>query len=157
VAGLVSEANLEARLRALEDRLSIYELLASYGPAVDTRDKTRVDGLWSPDGSYSFDDVTLTQPRVGELVDLDSHTAFITAGCGHVLSMPAIEVDGDVAVAINYSVVFEHRRGQNEWAAARVSANRWELARAATGWQVTNRVNRLLDGSEKARDLLARP
>jgi hypothetical protein len=151
----VTEARLEARVRALEDRLSIYELLASYGPAVDTRDKARVDELWTSRGSYTFDDITLSGPQVAELVDLDSHTAFIEAGCGHVLSMPTIELHGDSAVAVNYSVVFEHR--QDEWVPARVSANRWELARGETGWRVTRRVNSLLNGSERARNLLARP
>ncbi len=112
VAGLVSEVDLEGRVRAIEDRLGIYELLASYGPAVDTRDKTRVDELWSPNGSYTFDDITLTGSQVAGLVDLDSHTAFIAAGCGHVLSTPTIHLDGDSAVAINYSVVFAHREGR---------------------------------------------
>jgi hypothetical protein len=151
----VTEADLEARVRALEDRLSIYELIASYGPAVDTRDKARVAELWSPTGSYAFDNVTLSGSEVPELVDLDSQEALVAPGCGHVLSSPTIELDGDLAVAINYSVVFAHR--QDEWVPARVSANRWELARAGTGWRVTRRVNSLLNGSEKSRALLARP
>ncbi len=33
--------------------------------------------------------------------------------------------------------------------------NRWELVRTGVGWRVHSRVNRQLDGSAEARDLLA--
>jgi hypothetical protein len=41
-----------------------------------------------------------------------------------------------------------------EGAVWRVAANRWELLRTPAGWRVTARTNRLLDGTEEARDLL---
>ena len=36
----------------------------------------------------------------------------------------------------------------------RVTATRWDLTRDGTTWKVTRRVNRLLDGSDDARELL---
>ena len=61
--------------------------------------------------------------------------------------------DGDEAVAVTHSVVLRHDGAH--WIAVRVSANRWELRRTETGWRVHTRVNRLLDGDERARALLA--
>ena len=37
----------------------------------------------------------------------------------------------------------------------RTGVNRWELVRTGVGWRVHSRVNRQLDGSAEARDLLA--
>ena len=59
----------------------------------------------------------------------------------------------DTAVATNHSLVFA-RRGE-PWTAERVSANRWELTRTAEGWKVSKRENRLLTGSEWARQLFS--
>jgi hypothetical protein len=68
------------------------------------------------------------------------------------LSAPQVTVDGDTAVAVNYSRVYlkdaAHRRLEG------VSANRWELGRVDGTWQFRRRTNRLVDGSPEARSLL---
>jgi hypothetical protein len=76
-------------------------------------------------------------------------------GCAHLLGPVAIDLAGDRAIARNHSVVFRHQEGQ--FAAHRVSANRWEFARTDGRWQVTHRDNVLLDGAEAARALLSPP
>ncbi|MET0269231.1 MAG: nuclear transport factor 2 family protein [Sphingomonas sp.] len=80
------------------------------------------------------------------------HRDLIRDGAAHMLSPPRIAIDGDDAVAACHSAVMR-------WTGAafelhRVSANRWTLRRAAAGWRVTARANRLLDGSDEARALL---
>lgn len=147
-------AALETRQRALEDELAIMRLIASYGPAVDTRNAQATAALWAEDGSYDFGGPRLDGAKaVGALVDLDTHRDFVARGCAHVLSLPLVTLDGDRATAICYSQVLV--ADGDGWRAARVSANRIHLARGAGGWRITTRETRLLDGSEAARALLS--
>ena len=145
--------DVERRLRAVEDELAIFRLIASYGPAVDTGTAGAVAGLWDEAGSYTFDTTTLTgADNVGDLVTSDEHQSYIAQGCAHILSLPRITLDGDQATAVNYSRLYRH--DGTTWFVARVSANHWHLARAENGWAVVSRRNSLLNGAEAARALL---
>lgn len=153
------EARLEAlerHVRELEDRLAIYQLVATYGPGVDTCTKEVVAGLWTEDGTYSASGAGTFEGAAGvaALVDSPSHQGYVERGCGHVLSLPHVTVAGDRAVATGYSQVCV--RDGDHWEVRRASANRWELVRTPEGWRVQNRSNHVLDGSEASRDLLRR-
>jgi len=145
--------DLERRIRALEDRVEIGELIARYGPAVDSGDGAAVAALWAPDGTYQFDDTVLDAEGVRSLVSYPVHEEYMRRGCAHILSAPRIEVNGDTAVAVTHSAVMIHDGGR--WVGERVSANRWELRRLPEGWRVHRRRNRLLDGAAAARSLLS--
>ena len=144
----------ERRLRALEDRAEITELIARYGPAADAGDADAVAALWAPDGTYRFDDTVLDADGIRALVTIPTHVEYLRRGCAHIVSAPHIEIDGDTAVAVTHSVVMV--RDGDRWSGERVSANRWELRRTGQGWRVQHRRNRLLDGDAAARELLAR-
>lgn len=147
-------AALESRLRRVEDRMEIIQLIASYGPAVDSRSSEATAALWTGNGCYDYGGPPLVGAKaVGDLVNLETHLGYVARGCAHVLGVPMITLDGDRAVATGYSRVYVHHGGT--WTVARTSANRWELVRTGAGWKVGNRVNRLLDGSSEARDLLS--
>lgn len=147
---------MEARLRRLEDRAEIADLLARYGPAVDSGVGEELTELWTADGEYRIGaDAVIPAAEMPSLVEWDTHQGYLAAGCAHVLSPPRIELDGDRAMAVNHSVVFIHR-GEH-WVPERVSANCWELHRGPDGWRVFLRENHLLDGAEAARALLAPP
>ncbi len=147
-------AVLERRIGELEDRMAIFDLIASYGPAVDSMDRLTVARLWDENGSYDFGGEPLVgRDDVAALVDLDTHKAYVAAGSAHVLSSPRITLQGDRAVAVNYSQVFV--KDDDGWRADRTCANRWELRRTGDAWRVESRTNRLLDGSPPARALLA--
>lgn len=145
---------LENRIRELEDVQAIQQLIASYGPAVDGLDGAALAHMWADEGTYDFGigEPLRGRDNVASLIELDSHRTYVAAGCAHVLSTPRIAVDGDTAVAVNYSQVFV--KDENGWRADRTGANRWELVRTAEGWKVSSRSNRLLDGTKAARDLL---
>lgn len=153
-------AALEARLRALEERLSrqedmtaILQLIAAYGPAVDSRDGPATAAIWAPEGSYDYGAGTLAGAEaVGCVVDAATHVAYVAAGCGHVLSLPRVWLDGDRAEAVNHSRVY--LRDGEEWKVERCSANHWRFIRTAAGWRVESRQNRLLNGSAEACALL---
>lgn len=148
-------AALEASVRTLQDQQAIYQLIASYGLAADGMSRSGLESLWAPDGSYDigahvFEDAA----AVGGIVEDATHLDYIARGCAHVMSLPRVTIDGDRAVATNYSRVY--LKSDGPWTVARAAANRWELARDDGGrWRVTRRINRLLDGSEAGRSLLA--
>lgn len=148
-------AILETRLRSVEDRLEIFQLLATYGPAVDSRSGENTAALWQKDGSYDFGDEPLQGAEaIGALVDLDTHVGYLDRGCAHVMSLPMVTVDGNRASATNYSRVYV--RGEAGWCVERAGVNRWELTRTTEGWRIVNRINRLADGSSAASGLLRR-
>jgi hypothetical protein len=147
-------AALEARLRQLEDRAEIFQLMASYGPAVDSCQEREVAALWIADGVYDTDGHCFVgSDEVGKLVDGDMHRAFVSAGSAHVISLPHLVIDGDSAVATGYSRVYICKGKHHE--VARASSNRWEFVRTAQGWRVKRRVNRRLVGSGESRQVLA--
>lgn len=147
--------SLEARLRALEDKEAIRELIARYGPLADNGDSEGVAALWTGDGSYAVGGMAEATGRtsIAGLIEGETHRQLMRSGCAHLLGPVAIELDGDVAVARGHSIVFRHSdAGFEVW---RVSANRWELERGSDGWLVRRRINAPLDGSEAARALLS--
>jgi SnoaL-like domain len=148
-------AALAARVKELEDRLAIYELMATYGPAVDGAARDVAAGLWTEDGSYdSGVGVFEGSAGVGEMVTGDMHQGIIKGGSAHLISLPHLEVDGDRAVATCYSQLLRYDSQNAVFRIWRATANRWELVRTEGGWRVQRRINKLLDGSEEARALL---
>jgi hypothetical protein len=146
-------AGLEARIGALEDQVALYQLVASYGPAVDSGSDEAAAAIWVEDGTYD----TIPRPLLGRedisaMVRGEGHQSLIENGCAHVMALPLLQVDGDRAVATGYSRVYlRDGDGFRVW---RASSNRWEFARTDEGWRATSRVNRALDGSEDARQIL---
>ena len=146
---------LTLRLRALEDREEIRDLIARYGPLADMGDAPGVAALWREDGVYAVGGMGESKgsDAIAALIQSPIHRQLMSDGCAHVLSPVSIKVDGDHATACGYSCVF--RWTGEIWAAVRVSANRWELVRSNGGWAVLRRDNALLDGSAAAQRLFA--
>lgn len=147
-------ADLEQRLRALEDREAIRELIASYGPLADCGAAQNVAALWSKTGSYGvagFADAT-GRDEIAALINAPYHQQLMADGCAHVMGPVTIDLTGDTATARGHSVVLRWTGAAFE--VLRVAANRWTLARGDTGWQVTRRDNALLQGAEAARELM---
>lgn len=146
---------LAARVHALEDRLAVYELLATYGPSVDGAARDVAASLWTADGSYdSGVGVFEGSAGIAAMVEGDMHQGIIAGGSAHLISLPHVEVDGDTAVATCYSQLLRYNPEAGEFRVWRATANRWELVRTDGRWRVQRRLNKLLDGSEEARALL---
>lgn len=148
---------LADRIKVLEDREAIRELICRYGPLADSGDAHAVAALFAEDGVYAVGGMGEARGRaaIAGLIAGPVHQSLMTDGCAHVLTAPQIDLAGDRALALCHSVVFSHQGGI--WNAVRVAANRWELARTASGWLVTRRDNALLDGSAAARSLFSLP
>ena len=154
---------LEWRLRALEDREAIRDLIAGYGPLADSGDARAVADLWTGDGVYEVLGFARAQGHeaIAGLITGPVHQALMARGCGHLLGPVTIVLDGDRAELRGHSVLFRRQDSGDGFEAYRVSANRWQLRRTAAaghgGWRVTHRSNAVLDGDPAARLLLAAP
>lgn len=150
---------LATRLQALEDRETIRDVIARYGPLADRGDAQALAALWAEDGTYEVVGFATAHGRaeIAALIDAPYHRDLMADGCAHLLGPVAITVEGDSATAAGHSVVFRHHEGT--FSAFRVSANCWTLRRDVDDghWRVQHRANALLDGAAAARVLLSAP
>ncbi len=147
---------LEARVRVLEDQVALAQLVATYGPAVDSGSADAAAALWHEDGVF---DVASYFELVGHegiagMVNGEGHQALIQHGCGHVLTAPKLVVDGDEARGWNYAFNVRWDGEADRFWIARLSANEWHFRRGAQGWRVVRRTNVNLDGDDAPRALL---
>ena len=145
---------LEARIGRLEDESEIRRLIMSYGPAADAGLTGLAAGVWLDDGVYDWDANGEPYPgrsAVDEMLRGEGHQGLIARGVAHFAGPLLVDVDGDRATAINYSLIM--RRQDDEFYLWRVSAVRWDIERTGSSWKVRRRTNRLLDDSGEGRRL----
>src|SRR5262252_4627187 len=142
--------SLEDRIRAIEDRLEIYNLIASHPPSADTAGKDHIAASWVEDGVFDRGE-NLSSPRgrdsIANQVLSADHQAAIERGLAHFTSLPHVETEGDPVDVPNHG-------SSKGFRVHRMTANRWELVRTPRGWKIKRRTLRQLDGSEPARKIL---
>lgn len=149
-------AALERRLTDAEDRLALLQIVAGYGPAVDSGSAEATTRMWTEDGTYDTYPIVLDgREAIADMVSGERHQSLINAGAAHLIGIPHIELDGDSAVVTTYSQLVLRDTDTDSYRIWRTGVNRWQFARTADGWKVTDRINRQLDGTEEARQLLA--
>jgi ketosteroid isomerase-like protein len=147
-------AQLEARTQLLQDRMEIYDLIASYGPLVDAGDAAATAALWTEEGTYDVDTGRYEgHEGIAAMVGSRAHQWLITRGCAHLTGPPRIELAGDVAVAVCHSQLVVRREDGSGFDVFRATAHHLELVRTPDGWRIRRRTSRLLDGGEDARAL----
>lgn len=150
-------AALEGKVKLLEAREAIRQLITSYGPLVDTaNDEAKADlvadTLWTEDGFYEVDGYGRHTGRAAIAASFHGfHFDLVRDGCAHVMGLPYIRVEGDRATALAYSCVF--RAEGERFFVWRVAANEWNLICVDGKWQVETRTNCLLNGAQKTLDL----
>jgi hypothetical protein len=151
---------LAARLRRVEDELAIQRVILSYGPAADAGLAARAGALWAESGEYDWDTdrPALVGPAaVARMLEGDGHQSLIANGVAHFAGPPLIEVDGDRATALSYSLVLRRDDDQRVYV-WRLGAARWEFTRVDGSWRIQRRTHRQLDdrgaGSELFGDAL---
>lgn len=144
-------AALEATVVELQDQLDVFRVVASYAPSVDGGAVVEVAQLWTEDCVYDSDGDAPLVGR-GAIEALAERIGGLNMGVAHNFNLPMVVVDGDRAVVTGESNTFA--KVDDVYVVHRVSANRWELEKVDGRWQVTRRVNRLLDGIPEARELL---
>ncbi|MGB3303743.1 nuclear transport factor 2 family protein [Gordonia sp. (in: high G+C Gram-positive bacteria)] len=148
-------ATLEARLRSVEDRLEITDVIYRYGPAVDAGSADDVLALFTDDGVYDVDTGVLTgSDEIAGMVSGRAHQGIVHHGCSHVMSAPQISIDGDAATVISYSQLILRNNDDRAFTVLRSTANFWKLTRTDAGWRVSHRTARKFDGSDEVLSLL---
>ncbi len=147
--------DLERQVKNLTDQLDVMRQMASYGPAIDSGSAELTADLWLEDGIYDVDVGNKNgRDELIAMVETMPHKGYLERGCGHVIGLPRVTVSNDVAIATCYARLY--LRGENGFIVHRVSANRWEFVRTATGWKISKRTNRLLDGTDESKALFRR-
>ena len=157
---------LEDRLRAVEDTLAIYHLIASHPPAADTgtdryyRDAFTADGVIDLGGGKSANG----NEAIAGVVKTPEHQAAIAGGLCHFAGLPRVGLDGDRATATSYLQIITPDKGAprrkcpataSRAASASTASAPWLGAQAhRDGWKVARRTLRPLDGNDEARALL---
>lgn len=148
-------ADIERRLRRLEDERDIARLIASYGPLVDAGQAELAAELWTAEGVYDVGDWLMTsRSDVAAMVRSEAHQGLIARGCCHFFGPPVVTVDDDEAVAVCESTLLV-RRDSGGYAVARAGVHLIRLRREGATWRITSRTARGFDGTEAARDLIA--
>jgi SnoaL-like domain len=165
---MTANQSLEDRIRAIEDRLEIYNLIASHPPSADTAGNDHIAASWVEDGVFDRGE-NLSSPRgrenIANQVLSADHQAAIERGLAHFTSLPHVTIDGNSAVVTSYLQILvpqtqgdpvdvPNHGGSKGFRVHRMTANRWELVRTAQGWKIKRRILRQLDGSEPARKIL---
>jgi hypothetical protein len=158
----------EERLRAIEDRLEIYNLIASHPPSADTGCAAYAEAVYTEDGVFDRGpglEGAAGNKALGALLQSKGHQAAIAGGLAHFTGLPHVELDGDRATVISYlQILTPGKSGEpvevpNHGASRgyhihRVVTNRWDLVRTQSGWKIKRRTIRLVDGSEGSREIL---
>jgi hypothetical protein len=159
---------LEQRIRAIEDRLEIYNLIASHPPSADTGADYYAEAVYSEDGVFDRGpDLSGATGNKAIAASLKSpgHQAAIAGGLAHFTGLPHIALDGDTATVTSYlqilvpkktgeAVEVPNHGSSRGYHIHRVVTNRWELIRTSAGWKIKRRSLRLVDGSEPSREIL---
>jgi hypothetical protein len=165
-----SRATASDRIRAIEDRLEIYNLIAGHPPSADTGADYYAETVYAEDGVFDRgEDLTGAAggKKIAAMLQSPGHQAAISGGLAHFAGLPHIALNGDTATVTSYlQIIHPHPTAEEielvnhgtsrGYRIHRVVATRWDLVRIDEGWRIKRRTLRPLDGSEPARALLKR-
>jgi SnoaL-like domain len=160
-------ATIEDRIRAIEDRLDILNLIASHPPSADTAAAPYIQSIFIEDAVLDLGGAKRAEGKqaISDIVRQPAHGQAIKGGLAHFAGLPHIALDGDRAVVTSYLQILAPHPTADEievpahgasrgYRIHRVGANRWELERTAEGWKIKRRTYRTLDGADPALDIL---
>ena len=93
-------AGLEARLKIVEDKLAIYELIASHPPSADTGSADYTSSVYLEDGVFDrgpTPDGATGVENIAAFTLRPAHEQAIRDGLAHFAGLPLIDLDGDRA------------------------------------------------------------
>lgn len=162
-------SSLEQRIAAIEDKLSILNLIASHPLSADTGYGPLFPLLYTDDAV--FDRGPNLQGATGrdsliEFVESQAHRTAIEGGLAHFGNLPFIvELQENEAQVVSYIMIVTANQNGVEQPLSnhgtskghgifRVVANRWTVVRTGEGWRIKTRTLFPMDGTGPARQLL---
>ena len=159
---------LERRLRIIEDKLAIYQLIASHPPSADTGHSEYTLSVYKEDGLFDRGP-TLDGARgakdIAAFIERPDHHVAIAGGLAHFVGLPLIDLRGDSAIVTSYLQivhldhdgeprVLPNHGSSTGYRIHRAVVNRWELQRIDGRWKVARRTLLPVDGSPPHQALL---
>src|ERR1700757_3722480 len=89
---------LEQRIRAIEDRLEIYNLIAGHPPSADTGASDYTASGWTEDGTFDRGDEfpkPVGRMAIAGTSSSAEHHRALAEGIAHFAGLPYVRVDGD--------------------------------------------------------------
>jgi hypothetical protein len=158
--------SVEQRLRAIEDRLDILNLLAGSALSSDVASEAYWQSMFAHNAEMDRGGghAVANRKQIMEIVRGTNQAAAIKSGMAHSLALPHIRIDGDHAVATGYlqvlvldpnspTVTLAGKGSRQALVTYHLTVNRWELERTEQGWQVSRRVIRPI-ATEEAGEML---
>ena len=155
-------------MRAVEDKLEIYNLIASHPPSIDGDADDYVASVWADDGVFDRGEGLSSHHGRADIASgskRPGRAEAIKAGLCHFAALPSVVLKGDTAFVTSYlQILVRETRGEprdvpNHGSSRghhvhRVVTNRWVMVRRDGRWQIKSRKLRLMDGTEPARQIL---
>ena len=153
----------------MEDKLAIYNLIATHPLTADTGNASLFEHVYTEDASFDRGPNLHGAAGRDNLVKFagsDAHELAMSGGLAHFGNLPFIvHLGANEADVVSYIMIVTARHNDQEMALAnhgaskghdifRVVANRWKLVRESTGWRIKSRTLFPMDGQMYARDLL---
>ncbi|MEF2070339.1 nuclear transport factor 2 family protein [Consotaella aegiceratis] len=123
-------ADLDTRLGIIEDKLAIYELIASHPPSADTGHADYTRSVYREDGVFDRGP-TLDGARGAEdiaaFIQRPEHDAARRGGLAHFTGLPLVDLRGDHAVVTSYLQIvhLDHEGAPRNLPNHGVSTARW--------------------------------
>jgi hypothetical protein len=160
--------DIESRLRTIEDKLAIYELIASHPPSADTGNADYALMVYREDGVFDRGptlDGAQGAGNIAAFIQRPEHAETIYGGLAHFAGLPLIDLRGDVAKVTSYLMIVhldhdgEPRELPNHGTSTgyrihRALVNRWDLERRDGRWMIARRTLLPVDGSDAHQALL---
>lgn len=161
-------SDLEGRLRKVEDKLAIYELIASHPPSADTGHADYTLSVYQEDGVFDRGptlDGAHGAKEIAAFILRPEHEAAISGGLAHFAGLPLIDLHGDTAIVTSYLMIvhLDHEGTPRDllnhgvstgYRIHRAVVNRWELQRQNNRWTIARRTLLPVNGSDIQRELL---
>jgi len=165
-----NNSGFEQRLQVIEDKLAIYELIASHPPSADTGLAEYTACVYMEDGVFDRGaglDGAKGVDEIAAFILRPAHEEAIKSGLAHFAGLPLIDLRGDKAVVTSYLQLLQlDKQGEpremanhgfsSGYRIHRVVVNRWELERHQGKWKIRSRTLLPVDGTEAPRQLLTR-
>lgn len=126
---------------SLNDRLEICDLLYSYARAIDSRDFTALDRIFTADAIIDYDLPGGARLPLEEMKTWLADVLQIFRGTQHVITNPLIEVDGGCARSTSYLTASHEQVGLEGRVTVFVDNGVYSdrLVRTNDGWRITER------------------
>lgn len=160
--------DLERRLRTIEDKLAIYELIASHPPSADTGHAAYTSSVYCENGVFDRGpalDGAEGVKAIAAFIQRPEHDEAIRGGLAHFSGLPLVDLRGDAAIVTSYLMIvhLDHDGRPRDlpnhgvstgYRIHRAVVNRWELERRDGRWMIARRTLLPVDGSQIQQELL---